>query len=107
MRPLRNWRDGLQLPDADDVDSPVAAIFETEDSKPADDAVLDDPVEIPTDQLLMALGPHARGDADFSMLSTPRDAYAKRFGVAAAERDLGQMELGHEAGLAREGVGLQ
>ena len=64
----------------------------------ANDPMLDDPVEIAADEFLGAFRPHTRHDAELPILRARRDAGVERVEVAATERDLGQMKLGHGTG---------
>ena len=79
----------------DNVDPPVLAIFETKDFETGDQPVLQNPVEVTTDEFAGALWPDSGRDPDLAADAPVRESCLQCFKVATGKCDLRQMEFGH------------
>src|SRR3546814_18104209 len=84
----------LERRGADDVDPPVVAILEAQNLDPRHQRVADDEMQLAADQLVGALRPHPRRNADFAAPGARRNPPRDRRIVRAADGDAGQVELG-------------
>jgi hypothetical protein len=86
---------GDELGRANNVDAAVVAVVEAQDRVAAYQPVLDDPVEIAADEFVGPARPHPRRNPDLTAGGAGSDPGRKGVYVAAAERDLRQMQSRH------------
>lgn len=80
---------------AHNVDPTILAILEPQDALARYNLMLDNPVQIATDQLTRPLGPHPCRNAQLVIDRTRCDLPRKGFNMRYTHSNLGKMKRGH------------